>query len=657
MAYPNLARRLKFLASTTRRYGLGHLVEIVRQRRARAHFAKHPPPIPDPLDLARSLRGTDDSAAWLERWRSAVHLSGSSLLDAALRSHPKRDAVVAAADRFAAGGFTALGVSLVEPAGTFHWSRDYTSGRLWPTTPHDTIRFIGNDGSDVKYPWELSRMYTLGWLGLAWRATDDGRWVAAFQRTVDDWSEWNAPWRGVNWAMPMEVGIRATWLVLAAGLFAEADGIEATWWQGYDQLLWAHGRYLASNFEYFANLTNHYAANCLGLLAVGAAMPEGSAERAWFDEGRQRLLRELDRQVHPDGVHYELSIGYHRLMLEMFLLGAYFAQRGRKPFDEKALEKIARMAEFVRDYTPVHGSVPQFGDSDDGVILRLEPERDLYDHRDTLSLAGALLGRPDLLALSEERSLASLLLVPAESLPAEAFQQPGSKLYRSGGFAILRSHNLHVFADVGEIGLHGNNDTLAFALSSRTTAWIVDPGTYCYTREPELRNLLRSTLRHNAPALDDTETAPFSGLWRVRYDRTATTVDVWDQESGVLEAHHNAYGDRGITVRRRWEFDGNGLRVTDRLQGSGTHGWSCCFTAPEGVRVERRGVQTVELWDSEGEGLLLECSHPVAIEAGWYSSSYGVARSATLLRTGETAVGLPVEVSYLWRPVPSPVRR
>lgn len=648
MAYPDLARRLKFLASTTRRHGLGHFVEIIRQRRARARFAQHPPLIPAPTELARRLRGTDDSAAWLERWRAAVRLPHPSLLDEKLRTHPKHDAVIAAAEGIAAGRFTALGVSLVEPAGTFHWHRDYTSGRLWPYTPHDTIRFIGDDGSDVKYPWELNRMYQLGWLGLAWRATGERRWVDAFRRLVDDWREWNEPWRGVNWAMPMEVGIRAVWLVLAAGLFADATELDPDWWMRYEQLVWAHGRYLASNFEYFANLTNHYVANCLGLLAVGSIMPQESAEHMWFDEGRHRLLRELERQVHPDGVHYELSIGYHRLVLEMMLLGAHFAERGGTPFDDSALKHLERMAEFVHDYTPGHGSAPQLGDSDDGLILRLEPERDLYDHRDTLSLAGALLGRDDLLAHSGEESLAALLLAPGKSASHTPPSALESRLYRNGGFAVLRSDALHVLADVGEIGLHGNNDTLAFTLSSHRTAWIVDPGTYCYTRDPDLRNLLRSTARHNAPAVDGAETAPFSGLWRVRYDRTGTTVDLWSPESGTLAAHHNAYSDRGMEVKRRWQLAGETLEVHDTLSGSGTHSWSCCFTVPEEIEVVRCDERSVEL-RGDGETMVMECSHSLEIEAGWYSTGYGVARSATLLRTGSASVGLPVEVSYLWR--------
>ena len=57
-----------------------------------------------------------------------------------------------------------------------------------------------------------------------------GMWPAQFVRLLDHWAACNPVNVGVNWAMPMEVGIRGFWMVMGYALFGDADSITPGWW-------------------------------------------------------------------------------------------------------------------------------------------------------------------------------------------------------------------------------------------------------------------------------------------------------------------------------------------------------------------------------------------------------------------------------------------
>jgi len=665
MAYQDLVRRVKFLIAAYGRHGASHVAEVFRQERTRRRYAAAAPhPLPDRSEFMRGFSFFRDEETFVDDFhRAAVgrlpfsRANRKEFFVNLLLTLQSYDDILTDAEEISEGKFSALGVCIDEPDGAFDWSRDYSSGVRWPDVPYNRITIINDDGSDVKYVWELSRMYWIAWLGKAFWISGNGVWSREFMRLLDDWGAQNPPDIGVNWSMPMEIAIRGFWLVMGYGFFHGAPNIPDRWWVDYLRLAWAHGRHLMNNLEYFSNLTNHYLSNCFGLTALGSFFADTDEGRQWLVEGRRRLLEEIDHQVLPDGVHYERSVSYHRFVLEMYLAAIVLTERAGLPFPDHALRRIERMAEFTRDCIPPAGTVPQLGDSDDTVLMRLRGSQELYDHHDTLALAAAIFRRGDFRATAGEFSQAALLMLGGEgferfrALPVDP--PTGSRIYRNGGFAVLRNERFHLFADVGPIGLHGNNDTLSFTLSDTVGAIFIDPGTYCYSRNRAMRNELRATAAHNAPCLDGREIAEFDGLWRVREDRTDVRIVEWSTgDPTVLEAEHRAYGSLpggGIIVGRRWELRRDEVRIVDRLTGSGTHDVSVRFTLPPECVVRRESERTVRIDRPEGGSLTFECSSPITVESGWYSPSYGTARPATHIQLQQRISG-PTEISYLCRP-------
>lgn len=637
------------------------MIEVFRQERVRRSYARTShtaPSIDEVLHLFPAAGGHADVARTilLDRAAEVFPLGGSDPIAFRNRllSLHSTDTLISHAAMIASGRFPALGICISEPNATFDWHRDYGSGKVWPADHFDSIRYLDGDGADVKYVWELSRMYWIAWLGKAFLATGDEAWAKEFMRLIDDWRQHNPMDTGVNWTVAMEVGIRGFWLAMGAAMFRDSKSIGTDWWLNYAGLIHAHGTYTANNLEYFSNLTNHYVANCFGLVAVGSLLFDSDQGRAWFHDGKRRLEEEILRQVTTDGVHYERSICYHGLVLEMFLIAIRCADRVGNPFSEQARRVVVLMAEFTSDYSPPGGAgIPQFGDSDDGMILRLGPDDNPYDHRRLLALAAHILGQPDLSPSEPAAHEASLILCGAALPSATPASVPGrtSLLFPEGGFAILRNKRFVLAADVGPIGLHGNNDTLGFTLHTADGAeWIIDPGTGCYTRDESLRNELRSTAAHNAPCLDDREIAEFAGLWRVAEDRTDTLVTEFDVAVPKLTARHSAYHtlpNGGVTVERSWEITGEKVVVRDELSGSGEHTAVTRFTLGPDIHAERIDENSVRLRHGslESTTLILSASLPITIASVPFSPSYGVVCPTPALTTRYSG-DVPVNIEY-----------
>jgi hypothetical protein len=110
------------------------------------------------------------------------------------------------------------------------------------------------------------------------------------------------------------------------------------------------------------------------------------------------MEQQIRWQVHEDGVDYENSVSYHRLVTELFLVAFIFARRNGADFSSSYRERLNGMLDFMLAYSRDDGSTPLVSDADDSRFFRLDPVRRATDHRDTLALGGAALDRDDLKA-------------------------------------------------------------------------------------------------------------------------------------------------------------------------------------------------------------------------------------------------------------------
>lgn len=510
------------------------------------------------------------------------------------------------AERALAHRVDLLGSGDIELGEDIDWQRDYKSGFRWPAEYFRNIDYV-NAGrpSDVKFPWDLSRLHWLVPCGQAWLLTGQERWAAGARRVIENWIEANPYAASVNWACTMEAAMRIftwTWLFHAfSGSAAWADeGFRARFLCS----LYLHGDFTERNVEYADVNGNHCDADAAALVFAGLFF-EGVEPQRWLERGWKILTNELFRQVSPDGVDFEGSVPYHRLVSELFFLPALYRKRCGLSVPPAYEERIKAMAWFTEAYTAPDGRAPVWGDADDARAVPFGGQA-INDHRYLIGWIGASFDDAALLQrFSGDRAECIWLLgpdTPVHGPSRKLRREPEALVFRDGGYAILRNDLDHVFIDCGPVGTagrggHGHNDVLSFEAVLSGEWLIADSGAYVYTADFAERNAFRSTAYHNTPRIDEQEVNRFVGpneLWSLHYDARPQLLDVSNNvEQARLVASHSGYQRLGSPVTPKRTFtlahSTHMLTVRDDFEGTGEHRFEIPLTIAPGVNCERHG--------------------------------------------------------------------
>jgi hypothetical protein len=567
------------------------------------------------------------------------------------------NAIIRAADRTCSREFDVLGSQTFHVGGPIDWHRDFKSGRQWPLELAWKMDYTELDAaSDVKVPWELSRCHWVTWLGQAYWLTGESRYAVGFRELIEEWLSANPVGYGVNWSVPMELAIRSVNWIYGIGFFGDSPELaDEEFWQALTgSLLW-HGRVLRGNLEYERHLGNHYVSNGTGLVALGRLFPRSREGRSWTRKGRRILEQSILWQVHDDGVDYEKSISYHRLVMECFYLP--FAWHRAAPdvapgrYSQAYARRLERMFEFTEAYSRPDGTTPLLSDADDGRVLRLAPGEPITDHRSVLAVGAGLFRRSDFLSATHAVGSDAVVVLPPSDLAAlQATTRdvaPRSKAFPAAGYYISRDERSHLILDAGAIGfdgdaIHGHNDTLSLELWVEGTTYLSDSGTFAYTSDAVAHRSMASTAAHNTVRVDGMEIAEISGMWQITEDLTSPVVLQWSQDSTTDQwvAEHHGYSrlDDPVVHRRRVTADKANLHweVADTLMGRGHHALELFWHFGPHVQIAVLDELTL-LARSENGTLRVRCNTALVIEQGWVAPSFGVRLVSTVARAVATA--------------------
>lgn len=523
------------------------------------------------------------------------------------------------------------------------WHTDFKSGiRFDPAFCRDISYNQLDRPSDVKVPWELSRMQWMIPLGQAYLLSGEDRYAREIRDLLDDWIDQNPCAYSVNWACTMDVALRAiAWVWFFHVFSASTAWSDCGFRRKFIKALYLHGDFIERHLEKADINGNHYTADAAGLVFVGLFFGNtGPAER-WAVSGWKILNAEIGRQVFEDGVDFEASVAYHRLVQELFLFPALYRIRCGLTVDEAYRGRLIAMARFTEAYSREDGSVPLWGDADDARTLPFRHDA-IDDHRYLVGLVGLIF---------DDRELAGRFHGPrteiawvlghewANRLSETRTSLPSSQAFENGGFYILRDLRNHVFVDCGPIGLagrggHGHNDLLAFEAMLDRTLLFTDCGAYLYSANYRERNRFRSTAYHNTPRVDDEEINRFvrpDYLWVLRNDAKHSVSEFapGNKESS-FSGSHNGYSrlPDPVIVKRRFTLEHHActLSILHEFDGAGEHSVEVPFHLAPGINagaqqsnsvlVEGGGRQFRLSWD--GPGWELQAS-PARV-----SNAYGV---------------------------------
>jgi uncharacterized heparinase superfamily protein len=459
----------------------------------------------------------------------------------------------------------------------------------------------------------------------------------------------------------MDVAIRIVNLIWGLKFIETSPSITSAFRRRIFTTIWEHGQYLVRHLEFTVGNDgrvtnhNHYLSNIVGLIYLGILFPEFKAAETWRAISTTALVEEMARQVHADGMSYESSTSYHRLVLELFTSAALLCQLNGIILPRAFWQQLEKMYSFTLHVTRPDGKVPQVGDNDDGRLHILSDygRWDRTDHRYLLAIGAVLFKRPDMKAHGDKLSEDAFWLLGRgganvfDSLD-DGMTPLSSKAFEVSGFYVLRSMNgSYVLAccnpvGTGGLGNHKHNDFLSFEFSLKDKVFIVDPGAYIYTANREWRNRFRSTAYHNTVVIDGQEQNRLreNSLFRLSADggplvhRWCTTSDY-----DLLDAEHTGYHRLPHPVSHRRIFRlakrAGILFITDILTGMGEHTADWYFHFNHQIEIQALSPDTY-LARADGRELLLHVDIAPASEAeirdGWVSPSYGIKVPAKILR-------------------------
>jgi hypothetical protein len=586
----------------------------------------------------------------------------------------------AAADRVLAGTFDVLalrGASLGFPPA---WNVDPKTGTCAPLRFGKTLDYRSSAlVGDVKYLWELNRHLELVTLAQAWHLTREPRFAEGCRRLIDSWlTECPYPF-GANWCSSLEIAVRlvnwaCAWQLLGAEesvVFAGAEG--TAFRQRWLASIYQHCHFVSGHLSRHSSANNHLLGELAGLEVASLTWPLWTSSPRWLAQASGQLNAQALAQTHADGVNKEQALWYHASVADMLLLAGLIARaNGRDPGRAYWL-RTEKMVEFVASIMDCAGSVPGFGDADDGVLVRWAPLERGELWRSLLATGAVLFERAEfaakaarfdeksrwLLGDEAEHTFARLAAEPPVPGPL-----PLPRFFPQGGYYLLGDafdtpREVKIVADAGPLGYlsiaaHGHADALSFTLSAAGQPVLIDPGTYGYHSEPKWRRYFRGTRAHNTVCIDGLDQSRFAGsfLW---LDHARTTVEAFEPD-GVrrargagggsaaarerLVASHDGYCRLRDPVRHRRtiEYDRERflLAVTDELACRGPHGIELNWHFAPQCRVALRGGAVVA--QVSGVRLTLEIdprlecrleSGRETAPLGWCSPSYDVKVPAT----------------------------
>jgi hypothetical protein len=480
------------------------------------------------------------------------------------------------------------------------------------------------DDPDVRAVWETGRLQHLMLL-MTFLKTEESESkrveIEEFVKTnLLKWINDNSFLYGPHYMSVMECGLRVPVFLQALYDLEELNKEEQN---KIYQAIYQHGWLIRKRLSLYSSLGNHTVTECLGLVMAGALFSNDFQGREWLNIGIRLLEQEAEHLILSDGGPMEQSLNYHRFVLDLYWLAVDFLKKNNLHDCSRLKNRLQLGETFLKAFLGPDGSVPAIGDSDDGYAVApgLHPEYVLQD---------------------------STVLEEIKTFP-------------TSGYTVIHNGNgLRLTFDHGPLGMpplynHGHADGLSMTLSLGEHDFLIDPGTYQYNGDAELRTYFKGTRAHNTVCVDEENQAEqLTGfIWDKPYNiewTRKTTPDGYE----VIRASHDGYKrlPHPVIHQRRLVYEPSAfILVEDSFRGTGRHNFALHFHLHPDVLVEQD-----DSWyhlKNNGRKLCLQVMDGQFDQVkgrkgpllGWFSPAYGTLEETTTLHIAMD--GESGEVSFI----------
>lgn len=367
-------------------------------------------------------------------------------------------------------------------------------------------------------------------LAAAYREEKDVRYYETFKDYCRRWISDNREGTGDGWH-PYTISLRLTNLWICMDGFGRIIREDTDFIRELNNSMYAQYLHLQKRMELHL-LGNHYFEN-LKAVMLGALY---FREPGVYGKYKKKFQREIREQILPDGVHYERSLMYHKIILEDMMRVAKAVRSRDLLFCQNLLDTIRKMADAGWSLERGMGRTPLFNDAGDNVARPWK---------------GCLLD-----ALEDEFEIQP--------------EGQGNRAFPDAGYYCLEHGEIKIIMDAGEIAPsympgHGHCDGLSFELAWCGNPVFVNSGTGQY--QGPLRAYFRSTAAHNTIVTDQEEQSECWGEHRVGRrirDVSGSCESTWIK--GSLTAYSGKRHSRMIRLVNHNITD-NVVEIQDRVRG------------------------------------------------------------------------------------------
>lgn len=495
----------------------------------------------------------------------------------------------------------------------------------------DKVDWAANPVEDREWTWLLNRHQFFQKLGLAYGRTRDERYAADFNDLVYDWVMSNP-------VPETRGGLAHSWRTIEAGI-RMLSSWPASWHFFKDSPSFTTDarilmlKSFTEHAEYLYKYPSGGNWNLMennGLLHVGALFPEFREAEKWRKTSVERFVSQMNHQVYPDGMQFELTTSYHNVSLWNFMQPVLLSRiADGVDFPEEYIDALVGMQVFNAGMQRPDGMLPMVNDSD------------LSDQLSRIRTQALELGADKLPGLKP-------LLEVEPAAESVFFPYSGLFCMRTGS----KQQDLYMMMDAGPYGAgHQHEDKLNVEVYAYGRPFVVDPGRFTYTGPG---SFFRASGAHNTILVDG------SGQNRRGVDRSKWIVsepapgcrwisnDGFDYAEGTYEDGYGPENDTSVTHTRKVFFAKPEYWVViDVLSGEGEHGLEQMWHFMPGEVAVEPGIARTLNADANLSVVRSDGAEARIVEGedrpilGYYSPSYNIREpspTAVFTRTCTTPV-------------------
>jgi uncharacterized heparinase superfamily protein len=483
------------------------------------------------------------------------------------------------------------------------------------TSDYNSFTFLNESHQLKQLGWDNARLsklwrYNLHYFDFLRQDAADVESAENQKKIISNWIEKNPFGKGTGWE-PYPTSLRIiNWIKWHYKTDALTNLAKLS--------LWNQIRFLSARPEYHL-LGNHLFVNAKAML-FGCAFFGLDEKSRIYRKALKILNTELDEQFLKDGAHFELSPMYHSLAMEDLLDIYQLAPALPHSFPkDKVLEKYNLGINWLSYMKYENEQFSHFNDCANGIA----PE------------------------FKELQELSNKIGLDQKDKPISKFIN-----FAESGFAVLKDNNVHLIADIGNVGPdylpgHAHADTLSFELAIKGQRVIVNSGTGEYGLSDE-RLRQRGTAAHSTIELDGKSSSEVWSGFRVAQRARVTAVEVIDDGNKIeFSAVHDGYKQiiSKPLHKRKWNVCDGCLEIVDEVSGSQNSVQLRFYLHPD-ILIEM--LEGCMLLSTSSENLAkIRTDQNMQVVDTTYHDNFGSSqKNKCLLITGTTPFNSKVSISW-----------